>query len=348
MNQTATIQQTRMASFIRMSSAGKCRRQTGYEALGYPESDPTPLESKNVMELGDGAEAILVQRLREEGWEVDLTRWDGGEQLEVRLNDPPRVGHPDGRCRHPELTRNLWVLLECKGMNAFQYRAFLRDGVSKSHPQYLDQVAQYTVALRQAGLVANACVAVVAVLDRDTGRWGYQRVRWAPEVFEARTIELAEAWEDIINRGQLPERDHDGATWHCSPRYCRWSSLCWAAKRPAPYQEEVGGSLDGATLDEAGELAEAVDLWRQGKDLETRGKALQEDGRRAFREVLERYKVKRLTADGLAATLVTTDRRSWDEKALRRFLTEEQLHEAQRITPTTSLRVTDTEGDSSS
>jgi len=43
MTQTATIQQTLMASFIRMSSAGKCRRQTGYEALGYTESDPTPL-----------------------------------------------------------------------------------------------------------------------------------------------------------------------------------------------------------------------------------------------------------------------------------------------------------------
>ena len=114
MQQMTESPPTKTSYVVRMSSAGRCRRQIGYELLGFSESDPTPVEGRNVMELGDGAEAILVRRLMEEGWDVDLTRWTGGEQLEVRLDHPPRVGHPDGRCRHPELTRNLWVLLECK------------------------------------------------------------------------------------------------------------------------------------------------------------------------------------------------------------------------------------------
>jgi hypothetical protein len=80
-----------------MSSAGKCRRQIGYDILGYPESDPTPVQGQNVMDLGEAAEAILVRLIKADGWEVDLTRWDGGDQLEVALDDPPRVGHPDGR-----------------------------------------------------------------------------------------------------------------------------------------------------------------------------------------------------------------------------------------------------------
>ena len=160
MTTTAQIPtQSQAVGFIRMSSAGKCRRQIGYEVLGCPESDPTPTEGRNVLELGDAAEAVLVRRLQEEGWELEFTRWvcpepgqrDGGEQLEVRLEEPPRVGHPDGRCRHPELTSNLWVLLECKGMNAYQYRRFLQEGFLTSNPQYLGQVAQYGEALHRGG-----------------------------------------------------------------------------------------------------------------------------------------------------------------------------------------------------
>ena len=347
MTQTATIQQTRTDLFIRMSSAGRCRRQTGYELLGDAESDPTPVEGKNVMDLGDGAEAILVQRLTEEGWEVDLTRWAGGDQMEVRLDDPPRVGHPDGRCRHPALTHNLWVLLECKGMNAFQYRAFLRDGISKSHPQYVDQVGHYATALHRMGLVAVPDVAVVAALDRDSGRWSYQRVRWDADVFTRRTAELAELWE-AVSHGDLPERDHDGATWHCSPRFCRWSSLCWEGTRPFPATEEVGdGLLEIEDPAERRRLTAFADTWREGKEMEVRGKEMQTEVKDLFRNTLSLQGAKKLAIDGLAATLVSSSRKSWDEKQLRRILTEEQLRDAQKVTESTSLRVVDTRQDAS-
>lgn len=334
-------QELKAAAFIRMSSAGKCRRQMGYEALGYPESDPTPIEGRNVLELGDAAELVLIRRVQEEGWEVDLTRWDGGQQMEVSLEDPPRLGHPDGRCRHPELTNNHWVLLECKGMNAYQFQRFLRDGFLKSHPQYVDQVAQYGAALHQFGLVADPCAAVVAALDRDTGRWGYQRVRWEPEVYLCRTMELAEAWRLIV-RGELPARDYDGTTWHCSPRYCRWSTLCWDGRRPAPKDAILGEeAIDALALEEGPELLEAAQLWRDGKELEARGKAMEEGAREVFQAALSRHGAKRLAVGGLVASLVSTTRRTWDDKVLRRLLTEEQLRQAQRVVESASLRVVD-------
>ena len=228
-------------------------------------------------------------------------------------------------------------------MNARQFRWFLKEGFLRSHPQYLDQVAHYDVALRKMGLVADAIAAVVVALDRDTGKWGYQRVRWKRDTFDARTDQLVQAWV-LITKGELPERDYDGNTWHCSPRYCRWSSLCWAGERPTSGQVQPGhGTLDARDLSETADLSDATDTWRVGKDLEVSGKAMQEEARVACREVLTRYDAKRLTVGGLTVTLVTSDRRSSDEKALRSFLTEEQLREAHRISPSTSLRVTDTE-----
>ena len=228
-------------------------------------------------------------------------------------------------------------------MNAHQFRQFLKEGFLRSHPQYLDQVSHYGVALRKMGLVADARAAVVAALDRDTGKWGFQRVRWEHEVFDARNDQLTQAW-DLITKGELPERDYDGNTWHCSPRYCRWSSLCWAGERPTSGQVQPGhGTLDARDLPEAANLNDATDTWRVGKDLTASGKAMQDEAKVAYREVLTRYDAKRLTVSGLTATLVTSDRRSWDEKALRRFLTEEQLREAQRTSSSTSLRVTDAE-----
>jgi hypothetical protein len=330
------------ATFIRMSSAGKCRRQIGYDVLGFPESDPTPVPGQNVMELGDAAEAILVRLLKNDGWEVDLTRWNGEEQLAVMLDDPPRVGHPDGRCRHPELTGGRWVLLECKGMNAFQFRKFLRDGFLKSHPAYVDQVAQYGVALHRKGLVVDPCAGVVAALDRDTGRWGFQRVRWQPQVYTERTEALARAWA-LISSGQLPERDYDGTSWHCSQKFCRWSTLCWVGSRPAQEATPPAeGTIDGVAVEESPALFEATQLWREGKDLESRGKSLQDEAKESFHAALERHGAKKLNLDGLSATLVTSTRRSWDDRALRKILTEAQIREVQKQTESTSLRIVDT------
>jgi hypothetical protein len=82
-------------------------------------------------------------------------------------------------------------------------------------------------------------------------------------------------------------------------------------------------------------------LWREGKGLESRGKTMQEEARDAFQATLGRHVAKKLQVDGLVATLVTSTRRSWDDKALRRVLTEAQLGEVQKLSESTSLRVTD-------
>jgi hypothetical protein len=76
--------------------------------------------------------------------------------------------------------------------------------------------------------------------------------------------------------------------------------------------------------------------------METRGKAMQEEARDTFKESLERHRAKKLLVDGLAATSVTSTKRSWDEKLLRQYLTEQQIHQAQKAKTSTTLRVVDT------
>ena len=187
------------------------------------------------------------------------------------------------------------------------------------------------------GKVYTPDAAVVAAMDRDGGRWSYQRVRWDMDVLEQRTKELLEL-RQAVSHGDLPDRDHDGTTWHCSPRSCRWSSLCWEGSRPFPGPEDLGeGLLDIEDPAELGKLTAFAEAWRVSKELETSGKAMQNEVRDAYRNTLSLHGAKKLAVGGLLATLVSSSRRSWDEKKLREFLTEEQLRDAQRVIETTSL-----------
>ena len=165
---------------IRMSSAGYCPRRQAYAALGEPPSSLPTRQDENRMALGDAAEDILVNNMLRDGWEITDTRSvPGGEQLELEIDFPlPMTGHPDGICRHPEHTRNLWVTLECKSM--FEDRLFRvkHEGIAQVYPEYLAQAMTYSRILYESGRVAHPHRAVFAIMDRDGEQLPPERVAW--------------------------------------------------------------------------------------------------------------------------------------------------------------------------
>lgn len=308
---------------LRMSAAGACRRQQGYEVLGYDPA-PTPPERAHVMGLGDGVEQLLVATLRAQGYTIANTRWDGGVQLEVRLPDPPSLGHPDGKILLPDT--DVWGVLECKGMNSYQYRRWRAEGTAQSHPQYLAQVHQYMAAL---ALWDTLLVA----MNRDTGDFASEHIPFNAEYYNALTSRLREAWA-AISQGALPEPDYDGSTWHCS--YCSYRALCLpplerSASEPAVGTAKAWELPDGATL------LLAQDLWERGKELETEGTALQEQARGVVQEAMDKHGLRRLLFHGLTAEWRERLATRWDYKALERLLTPEVLTQVRTETPQRSL-----------
>ena len=104
--------------------------------MGEPESDPADAHGENRMAMGHMAEVLIVRDMHRNGWETGHTVLSQGGQLEVELPGARRKarGHPDGTCRHPEFTNNLWVPMECKSMSVHKGLEVQDNGVAEATP----------------------------------------------------------------------------------------------------------------------------------------------------------------------------------------------------------------------
>ena len=158
---------------LRVSGAAKCVRRQYYAGQGVPETNRADRQGRNRMALGHAIEALIVARLKEDGWETAQTCVDEG-QLSLSVSDPeldnlpaPVSGHPDGLCRHPRHTQGRWLVLECKSMSVRQADRILQDGIAAVYPEYMTQIALYAMELRKMNRVATAAAGVFAMMDRD-------------------------------------------------------------------------------------------------------------------------------------------------------------------------------------
>ncbi len=124
---------------LRFSGASRCVREQTYNAMGMERSDPPVGQELNRILLGHPAEILIVMTLEKAGWETRHTVLSEDGQLEVSTTLPESgkvvSGHPDGICRHPDFTRNMWVTLECKSMSVERADEVLRDGVAAVYPR---------------------------------------------------------------------------------------------------------------------------------------------------------------------------------------------------------------------
>lgn len=242
---------------IRMSSAGYCPRRQAYAALGQEPSEHSSRQDDNRKALGDAAENILIHNMLEDGWEITDTRAvASGEQLELEIDYPlPMTGHPDGICRHPEHTRNLWVTLECKSMSESRLHQVQSDGIAAVYPEYLAQVIAYSRVLYNLNRVSHPHRAVFAYMSREGDNPAPERVVWDPDTEDVLWYELTRTW-DHITRRQLPPRPYEPDDPHCE--YCPFYSLCHDEDPPDwrnPYQvdepEVVKAAQDWLEADQA-------------------------------------------------------------------------------------------------
>lgn len=209
---------------VRMSSAGYCPRRQAYAATGVTPTNEPDRQARNRMALGDAAEDILVRNLIDDGWEVAHTRAVDGEQLELEINQPlPMTGHPDGLCRHPEHTRNLWVTLECKSMSEDRVQRVRDEGIAQVYPEYLAQAICYSRVLYDRRLVAHPRRAVFAVMSREGHMPAPERVAWDQDQEDRHWRELRATWQ-TIQESRLPSRPYEPDDPHC--RYCPYFNIC--------------------------------------------------------------------------------------------------------------------------
>lgn len=159
--------------YFRMSERGACDFVIGARIAGLAEAtkhggyngEGTPM----ALRMGSAMEPAINEFLIDQGLELHFI---GEEQLEVAMQDPYTIGHPDGlitltstaqlstwaKFNLPKFAQELledgeMLLSEIKTMNDESWTAFVKGGLS-SHPfliKYLDQIHGYLGTMRDPG-----------------------------------------------------------------------------------------------------------------------------------------------------------------------------------------------------
>jgi hypothetical protein len=192
-------------SVIRMSDAGKCARQIGYKLLGYRAESFSP-QLLAIFAAGHVFEQLAVAGMRMAGLPVFAA------QHESRSDDPPQLGHHDGRT----VIDGVASLLEVKSANADRFAAMVSKGVGVSDPDYLVQMQTYMhhEHLPQAFYVA---------VNKNTSDVYTELVPYDAAMAEAIVARLRHIWA-VTRTGALPDPEFNKASRTC--RSCQFAPLC--------------------------------------------------------------------------------------------------------------------------
>ena len=199
---------------LQMSRLGRCRRQVGYQALRIPQSDPPTPEDQANLQRGNVQEPRVIEDLARRGFQVRDT---GKDQRRVELVSSGGIimrGRPDGLI----LEEDSWKILEVKSVGPKPFKQWRALGVAAFRPHYVATANGYMAA---TGIWQTRFEAATGEdLRIYTEYLSFNLPLWTS---------LVERWEQVwptIRSGELPAPDYDGSDFHCSQRFCPWSSLC--------------------------------------------------------------------------------------------------------------------------
>jgi hypothetical protein len=193
----------------------QCARQIQYDWMCIPE---LPARVQLIFDRGHSFEALVRAQLVLAGF-----RFAPKEALEFVALDGFLQGHADGIVTSgPELPVAHFTypaVWECKALNAKNFRAVVRNGLTPTFPRYAVQVALYQHFLKRLNpalvtcVNADTCEVLYLALPFDAGR--------AEEA-----IDHAQAIIDATRAGDLPPRfTGDPENFQC--RICQHRRRCW-------------------------------------------------------------------------------------------------------------------------
>ncbi|MDN2578918.1 hypothetical protein [Aquibium sp. ELW1220] len=208
-----------------------CERALQFEFAGAPKDDGADFagQTLRIFAMGHALEDLAIQWLRAAG--IDLYTRKGnrpdGEQFGFSVAGGRIRGHVDGIIAEAPEALKLAVpaLWECKTMNAKNWRACVKDGVTRSKPIYAAQIALYQAYMDASvpGLASNP--ALFTAINKDTAELHHELVPFDAELAQrmsdraVRILSATDAGELLPRLAR--ERDH----FEC--RMCPWANRCW-------------------------------------------------------------------------------------------------------------------------
>ena len=208
-----------------------CERALQFEFTATPKDDGKDFsgQSLRIFAIGHALEDLAVAWLRQAGFELYTrkgNRPDGG-QFGFSVASGRIRGHVDGILAAGPEGFGLAVpaLWECKTMNAKNWRACVKDGVTKSKPVYAAQIAVYQAYMdaQVPGISANP--ALFTAINKDTAELYHELVPFDADLAQrmsdrgVRILQATDAGE------LLPRVANTADFFEC--RFCSWADRCW-------------------------------------------------------------------------------------------------------------------------
>ncbi|NJO54615.1 MAG: hypothetical protein HC829_07035 [Bacteroidales bacterium] len=208
-----------------------CERALQFEFTATPKDDGQEFtgQSLRIFAIGHALEDLAAAWLRGAGFGLYTrkgNRPDGG-QFGFSVAGGRIRGHVDGIIAAGPEGFGLAVpaLWECKTMNAKNWRACVKDGVTKSKPVYAAQIALYQAYMEATVPGISAAPALFTAINKDTAELHHELVPFDADLAQRmsdRGVRILQA----TDAGELLPRITTSSD-HFECRFCPWAERCW-------------------------------------------------------------------------------------------------------------------------
>jgi CRISPR/Cas system-associated exonuclease Cas4 (RecB family) len=273
---------------LRASTIGfPCDRHLWYAAEGYEKAEDA--KSLRIFAVGTALESVIVEWLKEDGWEV---YYNPGSQnadlaLSISVAGGEIRGHLDAIISRPGIGH---ILVDIKTMNDRSYAYWKRQGTEEKSPQYMDQIHVYADAAISAGLAVDR-LGIVGVNKNNSDMH--------IEIFDysiERMMEIRARAESIFTAGTPPEPGARLARWACG--YCAYRNVCDI--QVAKMDITVGDGVATTTDDD---IINALEMLQESRDLEKAAKDLSDQAKTVLDEKVRKQGIKSVRGGSLVLTL---------------------------------------------
>jgi hypothetical protein len=208
-----------------------CERALQFEFAGAPKDEGVDFggQTLRIFEIGHQLEDLAIRWLRAAG--IDLYTRKGnrpdGEQFGFSVAGGRIRGHVDGIIADAPAALGLRApaLWECKTMNAKNWRACVKDGVTVSKPVYAAQIAIYQAYMEATVPGISAAPALFTAINKDTAELHHELVPFDAALAQRMSDRAVRILQATDAGDLLPRIAASRDFFEC--RFCAHAGRCW-------------------------------------------------------------------------------------------------------------------------
>lgn len=209
-----------------------CERALQFEFAGAPKDEGADFggQTLRIFEIGHQLEDLAIRWLRAAG--VDLYTRKGNrpdsEQFGFSVAAGRIRGHVDGIIADAPAALGLRTpaLWECKTMNARNWRACVKDGVTVSKPVYAAQIAIYQAYMEPSVPGISTAPALFSAINKDTAELHHELVPFDAGLAQRMSDRAVRILQATDAGDLLPRIAGSRDFFEC--RFCAHSGRCWS------------------------------------------------------------------------------------------------------------------------